>query len=333
MKRAYSMRHGRVVMADVISHQDCADDRVDCEICGERVFKVERRLLGGDSHFFSHYRREDATRDCEARVAARMASEGARLEDGENRGQGLHKRIDALGRILGTQFAPVAKISNGMGVREARERRLDKGKELPAISAVQHSLTAMQFQIVARRQGARVDIRDLITPQIDVDFPDCHKCTSEAALETMQRTRPAPVRRAFVQAMTELVCQATSRRPLHVLARHAFADLVVQGPHWDDPRAATLHDLVRQIARGVRSERLRPKLDEPIPLGAPIPIPMGRPTWGDIVRIASVARMRDVLAEIDPDVAVPPAGMAEAFRPVMVQATEEVYREAEGKAA
>ena len=329
MKRAYSLKHGRIINAADVAYEDCRDDRITCEICGERVFKVQANIRASERHYLSHYRKKPHVRECEARVAARIASELKASVHCSSHGQDLASRVTALGRIFGTQFPSVAKLSNGMGLRERSEKQIKNGMILPSVLTTHHSLHAIQFQLVAKRNGTRIEIRDLVTPDIEIDFPEAEKGTSNKMLAALRRTLDGNSQSTLGREIIPLICMAESRNALYLLARHAYADIVVNGTTWDDPRAPVLHKMMSKMAQGTRIDKMKPHMRDALPGKSPDPsMPNQSFTWYDIIRVSVVARMHDVLNEINVSIPVPPRGMHEAILPRVLQASEQAYQRA-----
>ncbi len=325
MKRAYSLNRGVVIAAEDITYRDCCDDRITCEICGLRVFKVERDAENRVIHYMSHYRKNEHTKKCAARVAENIKSEkSAASSKSQNHGQTIADRVEALGRTLMQQFPEVGRYSNGIGVRLLKEAR--KGNKAPeTVMELWNSLYAMLFQLVARREGAQLEVRDLITPDIDRDWPQWDQCCSEQMLQKMRKNPPRKIKSGFVTDMTRLLCQADSRETLYVLARHAFSDIVINGLTWSDPRADKLHAVMTDISKTKKRTSRNKEHEALVPIGAMMPelVPTGK--WGDYSNIAVIARMQDILCEIDKDLPVPEKGSPQPVKPRAITASEEVY--------
>lgn len=313
MKRAYSPKHGRTVDAADLTHADCRDDRVACEICGERAFKVERGDNASAVHYLSHHRRNDLTRDCEARIAARMTAEAVRASTTArataDRGQALGDRIDALARILAVQFPAVARHALKVSRRIDREtHRTATGRTMPGISLHYGSYASM-FQLAARMDGATVRDDDLLRWDYGADWVAHVATLRRWGLDSLRRTvcTSDPRQEAWARDATALVCVAQSDRALTALVRHAWSDLCVNGMHGGSPHHAEAVRRLTMQSDGVKGINLHTLMDGMV-AG---PIAMSGDTYWSPAAALLVARMRDVLREIDYSAPVPAAGTVE----------------------
>lgn len=70
MKTAYSLFLHEYVDPASIEYEDCKSFQIVCDVCKEPVFKVLRKQSGKETHYFSHYKKDETLNSqCELRVS------------------------------------------------------------------------------------------------------------------------------------------------------------------------------------------------------------------------------------------------------------------------
>ena len=70
MKTAYSLFLHEYIDPASIEYEDCKSFQIVCAVCKEPVFKVSRNYLGKETHYFSHYKKDETLNSqCELRVS------------------------------------------------------------------------------------------------------------------------------------------------------------------------------------------------------------------------------------------------------------------------
>lgn len=300
MRRAYSFAHGRTVPAEQIDYRHCRDDRVECEICRDRVFKSVRRHSGRETHFLSHHRAAAGhARECEARVARRMRDEAAAGDGGIDRGQSLNIRLGALRRILDRQFASRAIMASKLQRRGnvwIPDPEYPNGHPTLCGLGFLHLIAATGFCIAAAHDGHDHELEN---------GPDTEGGLAlRAMLEEERRRRPfgthSAKQRRWAHDMTALLVRDDSRRPLLALVHHAVADVLSRSA---DEIALDEVQLM-QVLR-IMSATPHPELsihDAPLDPDDPDSPSLGRRADAMVIH-----RMQGILLEIDYDAKVPAA--------------------------
>jgi len=276
MRRAYSFPKRRTLSAELISYDDCIDDRIVCEVCGNRVYKC---VLGDGEeavHYMSHYKAESLiAAQCEERVAARIS--GARGDDiGTPRGQILRHRVEALGRILDAEDPTRAIFAKDI------ERTCSPEGDGPSLMGILKRRSTEAFRRLAVIEGALTDM------PLPFDRLSTHELPSLTS--RLENTLPRPSREQAVWAtdLTGLLIMTQSIRALDKLFAHAAASLAhATGPVSD--AAPVVAAIILGASSGLR-----------------LPDHIGQEV------AAMVVEMRRLLAVIDHSAPVPRAQTSEA---------------------
>lgn len=96
MKTAVSALLDEIFDAEKLVYDDCPHWQMQCPVCHEAVFKVERNAAGKELHYFSHYRKDKLlNEECELRVGA-MTAEEVEKHNAAARGQTLTYYLSVL---------------------------------------------------------------------------------------------------------------------------------------------------------------------------------------------------------------------------------------------
>lgn len=126
MKQGYSMLLADLVPADQLGYGDCSEFMVVCPVCKEGVFKALRKNGDRpDSHYLSHFHRDEASQRCELRIS-RMTDDEMRqsARAGDGKGQDVQQLIDRIQDVVVTCFTTPGLMQDGVDVREAIKETL-----------------------------------------------------------------------------------------------------------------------------------------------------------------------------------------------------------------
>lgn len=217
MRSARSLRLGEVLPAERISYDDCADDDIVCDLCGNRVFKCVRGEGQDAIHYLSHYHAQsEEARLCEERHAS-LGGTGT-LSGTVSRGQGLSARLDAIGRVLAIGDPGLGELANhAMAACETAD-----GSTLfpmPTAASILRNASCNAFRLLASYKGRGGDL-----PVAIADVPALLRSIRNAA-----DTLPADDKHGdwarWTQELTSLLVLAESAPALNMVWAHAVAML------------------------------------------------------------------------------------------------------------
>lgn len=300
MLAAYSMNAGRVLPAEEIDYEDCRADRVTCEFCGHRVFKVVRIGPQGKIHYLSHYRAQtEQARDCEARAALRMKDHGYSGKDNESesRGQALQHRVAALRRVLNDQFR--GRRLRSEQFRQNSDGPLMKNGHYVPLTGLRFMryVNTMGFQKVAAREGhlCNQDDMDKSAERFEANYAKIVKLRENPPFNRNKLDR----RQArLVHEMISLLMLDESDRALAALHDHAWASLLIEP--WDREKSPLeTETLVRMNLTDRKRGGEFDHFDEKVP---------GQDQqYSDVAFQLLTVRMEQILGDIDYQKAVPAA--------------------------
>jgi hypothetical protein len=222
-----------------------------------------------------------------------------------DRKQGLKDRVAALARVLSSQFPDVAKYAEQTSRRVERYTEKDKNSILFPQILVDYSSNATMFQFASRRDGIEVHDDDLMRQDYGGHWLHYVATIHTCGMDCLRRTRCEKGSRQeqWANDMTALICLAQSEEALMALVCHAWADLCINGVTGGNRHHNEAVRRMKVVSDTVIGKNLSNLLEENII----DPLTGEGESYYTLASAALVARMRDILREIDYSLPVPAA--------------------------